>query len=151
MRRPATSCAGRMPLVSGVPANGGRLLTMKPDERGLTISQQRILWLLVLSAWLNFIDRGALSTAAPAVKADLGLTPVQLGYLLSAFFWAYAGCQVITGWLADRLDAGRLFGIGFLVWSSATLLTGLARTFAGLFALRLLLGMGESTAYPSYA
>jgi len=130
---------------------GAASLTMKADERRLTISQHRILWLLVLSAWLNFIDRGALSAAAPAVKADLRLTSVQLGYLLSAFFWTYAGCQVVTGWLADRLDAGRLFGIGFLVWSSATLLTGLAGTFAGLFALRLLLGLGESTAYPSYA
>jgi MFS transporter, ACS family, D-galactonate transporter len=124
---------------------------MKPDEKGLTTAQRRILWLLVLSAWLNFIDRGALSAAAPALKADLGLTPVQIGYLLSAFFWTYAGCQVITGWLADRFNVGRLYAVGFLVWSSAVLLTGFAGAFARLFALQFLLGMGESTAYPSYA
>ena len=121
------------------------------SKKGLTTAQQRILWLLVLSAWLNFIDRGALSAAAPALKVELGLTPVELGYLLSAFFWTYAGCQVITGWLADRFNVARLFAVGFLVWSSSVLLTGFAGTFAWLFALRLVLGMGESTAYPSYA
>ena len=126
-------------------------LNMKPNERGLTTAQQRILWLLVLSAWLNFIDRGALSAAAPALQADLRLTPVQLGYLLSAFFWTYAGCQVITGWLVDRFEVSRLYAAGFLVWSAATLFTGFAGAFAGLFALRLVLGIGESTAYPAYA
>jgi MFS family permease len=124
---------------------------MNPDEKGFTTAQRRILWLLVLSAWLNFIDRGALSVAAPALKADLRLTSVQLGYLLSAFFWTYAGCQVITGWPVDRFEVSRLYAAGFLVWSAATLFTGFAGAFAGLFALRLLLGMGESTAYPAYA
>lgn len=124
---------------------------MKPDEKSLSNAQRRILWLLVLSAWLNFIDRGALSVAAPALKADLGLVPVQLGYLLSAFFWTYAGFQVITGWLVDRFDVSRLYAAGFLVWSAATLWTGFAGAFAGLFASRLLLGMGESTAFPAYA
>jgi MFS family permease len=124
---------------------------MKPEQKVLTIAQRRILWLLVLSAWLNFIDRGTLSVAAPALKADLGLRPVQLGYLLSAFFWTYAGCQVITGWLVDRFEVARLYAVGFLAWSAAVLLTGFAGALAWLFAMQLLLGMGESTAYPAYS
>ena len=61
---------------------------MAPDEKRLTTAQRWILCLLVISAWLNFIDRGARSAAAPAIKTELGLTLVQLGYLLSAFFSA---------------------------------------------------------------
>jgi MFS transporter, ACS family, D-galactonate transporter len=121
------------------------------NQNALSTVQRHILWLLVLSALLNLIDRGSLSTAAPALKSELGLTPVQLGYLLSAFFWTYAGFQVVAGWLVDRFGASRVYTWGFLVWSAAVLLTGFARGFTELLASRLVLGLGESTAYPAYA
>jgi MFS family permease len=71
--------------------------------------------------------------------------------LLSAFFWSYAAFQLVAGWLVDRYNVFWVYGIGFLVWSAATGMTGLVTSFAQLFALRLLLGMGESVAYPSYS
>ncbi len=110
-----------------------------------------VLTLLFLALFINYIDRGALSIAAPIIKDEFGMSPARLGVLLSAFFWTYAGFLLISGWLADRFDASRVLAAGFLVWSAATLLTGVVQGFAGLFAMRLLLGAGESTAYPCFS
>jgi MFS family permease len=109
-----------------------------------------LLLLLGLSIFINYVDRSNLSIAAPFIKDELHLTESQLGVLLSSFFWAYAPFQPISGWLVDRFDPSWILGLGFLVWSAATGLTGFAYGFAALFALRIILGMGESVAYPSY-
>ena len=54
---------------------------------------------------INYIDRGSLSTAAPLLVDDLKMTPEQLGWLLSAFFWTYAVLQVAAGWLVELPQA----------------------------------------------
>ena len=110
-----------------------------------------ILLLLGISVFINYIDRGNLSIAAPALKDELGMSAAQLGFLLSAFFWTYALCQPISGWLVDRFDVNWILAIGFFLWSSATAFTGLMHQFAALVAVRFVLGVGESVAYPSYA
>jgi MFS transporter, ACS family, D-galactonate transporter len=71
--------------------------------------------------------------------------------LFSAFFWTYAGFMIFAGWLIDRYNVIWVYAVGYLLWSGATALTGLVTGFASLFALRLLLGMSESVAYPSYS
>jgi MFS transporter, ACS family, D-galactonate transporter len=109
------------------------------------------LFLLFVSVWINYIDRGSLSVAAPALAPDLGLAPDRMGILLSAFFWTYALLQPVAGWLVDRADVGRLYGIAFLLWSAATLATGFAGGFASLLVLRMILGAAESVAYPAYS
>jgi ACS family D-galactonate transporter-like MFS transporter len=107
--------------------------------------------LLAISAFINYIDRGNLSIAAPLLKDELGISPSKLGILLSAFFWTYACSQLFSGWLVDRLNVNWVFAAGFILWSGATAMTGMVHTFTALFALRLLLGMSESVAYPSYS
>jgi len=107
--------------------------------------------LLVVSVCINYIDRGNLSVAGVAVKNELHLNGTQLGWLLSAFFWTYASCQIVAGWLIDRYNVVWVYAGGFFIWSAATVLTGVSSGFAMLFALRLLLGISESVAYPSYS
>ncbi|HVM74473.1 MAG TPA: MFS transporter [Candidatus Saccharimonadales bacterium] len=106
--------------------------------------------LLGLSVFINYIDRGNLAIAAPFLQSELSISPSRLGLLLSAFFWTYALSQLISGWLVDRFNVNLVFAAGFALWSVATALTGVVHLFALLFALRLLLGLGESVAYPSY-
>ena len=108
------------------------------------------LFLLAISVFINYIDRGSLSLAAPFLQDELALSPSRLGLLLSAFFWTYACSQLISGWLVDRFNVNFVIAAGFALWSLATALTGLAHAFVLLFVLRLLLGLGESVAYPSY-
>lgn len=107
--------------------------------------------LLLISAWLNYIDRGTLSVAAPVLGPEFGLDPSRVGTLLSAFFWTYAGLQPFAGWIAERYPVKWVYAAGFAVWTLATLLTGFAGGFASLFACRALLGLGESVAYPCYS
>jgi MFS family permease len=107
--------------------------------------------LLVLSVSINYVDRGNLSIAAPLLKDELGISASQLGILLSSFFWTYAACQILAGWLVDRFEVNWVLAVGFFLWSIATASTGLVHGFAMLLTLRLLLGIGESVAYPCYS
>lgn len=112
-----------------------------------------ILALLVFSAFLNYVDRANLSVGATDIQRELHISNSDLGLLGSAFFWTYALFQLfsIAGWLVDRFNVAWVYGIGFLLWSGATAITGVAGAFGVFFALRLVLGMGESVAYPSYS
>jgi ACS family D-galactonate transporter-like MFS transporter len=110
-----------------------------------------VLLLLGLSVFINYIDRANLSVAVPLLQDELGLSHAQSGVLLSAFFWTYALMQLLAGWMVDRFEVKWVFAIGFLVWSLATAATGALHTFAALLVIRVVLGIGESVAYPSYA
>lgn len=107
--------------------------------------------LLLVSVWINYMDRGNLGVAAPVLAPDLGLPPEKLGLLLSAFFFTYAFLQPVAGWLVDRFDVYRLYAVGFAVWSVAMAAGGFATGLATLFISRLVLGVGESIAYPAYS
>jgi len=120
-------------------------------QPGLPRALKIVLALLWFSAFINYVDRGNLSIAAPLLKDELGLSPGQLGILLSSFFWTYSGFQLVAGWAVDRFDVSIVMAAGFFIWSAATATTGLMHGFLALLAMRLTLGMGESVAYPAYS
>jgi MFS family permease len=122
-----------------------------PPPARLSAALRGVLILLVISVSINYIDRGNLSIAAPLLRDELGISPTQLGFLLSSFFWTYSAFQIISGWLVDRFDANWVIAAGFLLWSAATAATGMIQSFGMLIVLRLLLGIGESVAYPCYS
>ena len=121
-----------------------------PTSSRLSPQLSRLAILLAFSIFINYIDRGNLSIAAPHIKDDLGLSYSQLGLLLSSFFWTYAIFQIVSGWLVDRFPVNWVLALGILLWSAATFGTGLAPGFKLLLVMRLILGIGESVAYPSY-
>jgi MFS transporter, ACS family, D-galactonate transporter len=120
-------------------------------KMGLSKVLRRVLVMLVVSVAINYFDRGSLSIAAPALKDELHISVSQLGILLSALFWTYATFQLISGWLVDRFPVEWVLAGGFLIWSLAEIGTGVAHGFASLLVMQLLVGMGESVAYPSYS
>ena len=109
---------------------------------------KRLVLLVTCAVFINYIDRGNLSTAAPLLQDELHLSASQLGFLLSAFFYGYVACMPVAGWLAERYGAHRVFAVGLTIWSIATLTTGLVGGFAALLLLRVLRGVGESVAFP---
>ncbi len=111
----------------------------------------RVVVLLALSILINYIDRSNLSIAAPLLQDELHISNTQLGTLLAAFFWTYGLMQIPIGWLVDRFDVKWVFSIGFFLWSIATATTGLLHGFAALIVVRVILGIGESVAIPSYS
>lgn len=105
--------------------------------------------LLSLALLVNYADRGSISVAAPLLGKELALGEVEIGWVLGLFYWAYAPLQPVMGWCADRFGPARVLACGFLVWSLATGLMGIAGGLTALVVLRLLMGAGEATFYPS--
>src|SRR6185503_15116917 len=107
-----------------------------------------LIFLLGLAVFFNYVDRGAIGIAAPVMKSELGLSAEAYGIAFSAFFWVYAPIQLFAGWLCDRFSVYKLLAIGILLWAGSTLLMGFAGGFASLLVLRIMLGVGESLAFP---
>ena len=105
--------------------------------------------LVALALMINYVDRGTISTAAPLIEGEFHLSPVQMGFLFSAFFTTYVLSQPVMGWLVDHVGAERVLAAGFSLWSVATFMAGLSAGITGLVALRLVMGAGESVCYPS--
>ncbi|MBR8299497.1 MFS transporter [Burkholderia dolosa] len=115
----------------------------------------RIRWTMILMCFLanviNFIDRANLAIAAPSIRADLGLDAVGMGLVLSAFFWTYAFLQLPAGWFIDKVGVRVSLALAVGWWSAFTVATGAARGLAQLVGVRLMLGVGEAAAIPSFA
>src|ERR1039457_318640 len=112
-------------------------------------SPAMLVFLVSTAVFIAYIDRGTLATAAPLMQDELHLSASQLGILLSAFYYGYALVMAPVSWLVERYGAPRMLALGVVVWSVATLATGFANGFATILALRLLLGLGESPAFPA--
>lgn len=115
-------------------------------ERRYTIAT-----LFFLGTLLCYLDRVSISVAIIPLSADEGYDAAAQGVILSAFFWGYLWPQLAGGWLADRFGGKRVLGFGVAVWSLATFLTPAAAhtSFALLFAVRILLGLGEGVNFPA--
>ena len=122
-------------------------MTAKPAVDEIRLS--RVLLLLALSVFINYLDRGNLSIAAPLLKNEFQLSATQLGVLLSSFFWTYSFFLPVSGWLVDRLDVKWVIASGFFLWSATTAATGAVHAFGTLLLARLALGAGESVSYPA--
>jgi len=105
--------------------------------------------LLTLVYVVSFVDRYILGLLVEPIKADMGLTDTQIGLLLGpAFAVFYATMGMPLGWLADRAPRKWIVGVGATLWSLATAASGLAKSFTGLFAARVAVGVGEATLSP---
>jgi len=104
---------------------------------------------LTIAYVLSFVDRYILGLLIEPIKADLGLTDTQIGYLLGlAFSLFYATMGLPLGYLADRKRRTWLVAAGIAVWSVATAVSGLAKNFWHLFFARMSVGAGEATLSP---
>jgi MFS family permease len=113
--------------------------------------QRSALAMLVLAGVVNYIDRATLAVANPLIRQDLGLSIADMGYLLSAFLWAYAFAQLPTGAMVDKLGPRLLLTCGLALWSVAQLIGGMVNSFGQFFGARLLLGIGEAPQFPTGA
>ena len=117
--------------------------------------RSKVRWMVAGLMWsaiaINYIDRTVLSAAAPHLQSEFHLGALEMGIVMSAFFWSYALLQLPAGMLADRFGQKIVLGVAVFWWSLATAVTGFASGFKSLVALRVMLGVGEAGSYPSNA
>ncbi|MGZ6072196.1 MAG: MFS transporter [Myxococcaceae bacterium] len=118
-------------------------------KRRLITATGNVVLLLCLMYLITYIDRVNISTAAPLIRKELGLSQTQLGIVFSAFGYPYAVFQIVGGALGDHFGARRTLTICGLIWAVATILTGLTGGLLSLFMARLLLGIGEGATFPT--
>jgi len=99
--------------------------------------------LLFLGGMINYLDRSAISIAAPFLTQQLSLSPSELGWVFSAFFFGYAAFCFVGGYASDRIGGRNVFGIAAVVWSVFCGLTSIVSSYASLLTVRLIFGMGE--------
>ncbi len=104
-----------------------------------------ILALLTGLNLLNYLDRLVVSAVLPKVQEELGLSNFQGGLLATVFLVGYFLTSPIFGSLGDRLPRKGLIAAGVIVWSAATIGSGLAVGLGSLILARVLVGVGEAS------
>jgi MFS family permease len=119
------------------------------------MSDRTYKWAVVAMLWLvcffNYADRQSIFSVFPLLQKDPGLqlTPVQLGYVASAFMWVYAGAGWFAGLVGDRLRRKTVVLAGFLFWSLVTVAFSFATRYWHVVALRAIEGFGEAFYFPA--
>ena len=123
--------------------------TTVPGAWSRAISAWFTVLMLCIAQVVSTIDRGMLALVVDPVRRDLGITDLQIAVLQGfAFSFLYVIAGIAMGLIADVVNRKRLLMAGILVWSAATLASGLAETFGHLFAARLFIGIGEAVLAP---
>ncbi len=118
-------------------------MTKKPTRK-----RYNILAMIFASVVINYLDRSNISISASAIKADLGFSIVQMGYIFSAFSLTYAILQVPGGVMVDRASPRKLYPFTLVFWSLATLVQGFLKSFVGFILTRASIGIFEAPSYP---
>jgi MFS transporter, ACS family, glucarate transporter len=109
-------------------------------------------WVVVFAvtlAIITYVDRVCISFAAPAIRKDLGLSAVQMGWAFTAFGWAYAICEIPGGYLGDWIGPRRVLLRVVTWWSLFTAATGWVWSLPSLIVTRFLFGAGEAGCFPN--
>jgi ACS family glucarate transporter-like MFS transporter len=113
-----------------------------------------ILAMLFIATTINYADRATIAIAGPDIAKDLGLSPVEMGYIFSSFAWSYVLAQIPGGWLLDKFGSRLTYFCSIFLWSTFTLLQGFVGFLTGgaafilLIVLRLFVGAAEAPAFP---
>lgn len=126
-----------------------------------TTRRTRVRWLIIATLFIittiNYADRATFSIAGQSASKELGLDPVAMGYIMSAFAWAYVLGQIPGGALLDRFGSKKIYTAALVLWSGFTLLQGFSGIFTGLaaavalFFMRFLVGLAEAPSFPANA
>ena len=92
-------------------------------KRGIPTRYLILLIIFIVTA-VNYADRATLSIAGTDVAKELHLDSLSMGYIFSAFGWAYLLMQIPGGWLLDRFGAKKVYGMSLVLWSVFTMLQG---------------------------
>jgi MFS transporter, Spinster family, sphingosine-1-phosphate transporter len=111
--------------------------------------QRRVILILMLVNFVNYVDRQIIFSLFPAIQRDFGLSFAQLGFLATVFTVVLAAASLPMGMLADRVSKRAVISGAVLFWGVATFFSGLAGSFRTLLVARGMLGVGEAAYNPA--
>ena len=103
--------------------NQWEYIYMQPTQKPTHV-RYLILLMLFLVTTINYADRATIAIAGSSLQKDLGIDAVTLGYIFSAFGWAYVAGQIPGGWLLDRFGSKKVYALSIFTWSLFTVLQG---------------------------
>ena len=130
--------------------------TVDVKKKGVHTRYLILLIIFIVTA-VNYADRATLSIAGTEVAKELQLSAVSMGYIFSAFGWAYLLMQIPGGWLLDKFGSKKVYTYSLFFWSLFTFLQGFVDMFplawAGIsmFFMRFMLGFSEAPSFPANA
>ena len=124
-------------------------LSSEVDLGKRTSYRWAVLFMIAMMALITFMDRTNISIAAPRMSKDFGLSKTQMGFVFSAFAWAYALGQLPGGWITDKLGSRKVLTLVVLFWSMMTMATAHAFGFISLVVIRFIFGLGEAASWPA--
>jgi MFS transporter, ACS family, hexuronate transporter len=98
-----------------------------------------VLGLLFVGGMINYLDRSAIGVAAPFLAKQLSLSPSELGWVFSVFFFGYAAFCFVGGYASDRIGGRNVFAIAAVVWSVFCGLTAFVFSYTSLLIVRVIL------------
>lgn len=128
--------------------------TVDVKKKGVHTRYLILLIIFIVTA-VNYADRATLSIAGTEVAKELQLSAVSMGYIFSAFGWAYLLMQIPGGWLLDKFGSKKVYTYSLFFWSLFTFLQGFVDMFplawAGIsmFFMRFMLGFSEAPSFPA--
>jgi len=115
--------------------------------------QQTARWgalaMIVVAQFMVILDVSIVNVALPTIKTDLGFSEAGLQWVISAYAIVFGGFLLLGGRLADLLGRRRVFSIGIVVFSAASLLAGLSDSAGTLVGARALQGLGGALFAPA--
>lgn len=124
-----------------------------PQQGVVAGRRTRTRWLMLglvfIGTIINYLDRSNMSVVAPLIAKEFTVSPVMMGFLFSAFSWAFAAATLPGGYLLDRFGTRLTYGVCLAGWSLMTVLQAFAAGFASLFGARFCVGIAEAPAFPA--
>jgi len=130
--------------------------TTVEEKKGMPTRYLILLIIFIVTA-INYADRATLSIAGTEVAKELQLSAVSMGYIFSAFGWAYLLMQIPGGWLLDRYGSKKVYTYSLFFWSLFTFVQGFVDVFplawagVSMFIMRFMLGFSEAPSFPANA
>src|SRR5438874_3002192 len=104
------------------------------------------LYVLCLASLMIVLDMTIVNVALPSIKDDLGFSETSLAWVVNAYLLTYGGCLLLGGRLGDLLGHRRLFLIGIILFTLASLACGISTAKGFLVGARAVQGIGGAVA-----
>ena len=136
--------------VVGKPLNVAAGTRNAPCRGDMTPTRVRyqILGLTAFTAFVMYVHRVSIGTAAPAIREEFGFDKVTMGWIFAAFSWGYALFQTPGGWAGDKYGPRRILALSIAWWSIFTIATGTAVSGVWMAVYRFLFGVGQAAGFP---